>query len=433
MTTLLSLLESIMSRSQRLIETLTSEDNGKSLSELCQTLVSTRGEVSEVVLANRILSRYRKLDQNEQRAFFHKLADRFDVDPKQIRSATDHFIKNNSPDALAQLMSAVEPPRQELFRRLNLAPRGTAALVSLRKNLLDAIPKSPTLKRIDLDLVHLFDSWFNRGFLILRPIDWSTSADLLEKIIQYEAVHEIGTWEELRRRLKPADRRCFAFFHPSMPDEPLIFVEVALTKGIPLSISSVLAEDREELGFSDITTAVFYSISNCQQGLRGISFGSFLIKQVVQELINELPHLRTFVTLSPVPGFMKWLYRQSKREDSKEIAEMYAIVKLGDWTNDSDIVLRLSEFLPQVAADYLINAKHPDGWPLDPVARFHLGNGAILDRVNWLADTSPRGLKTAAGIMVNYRYDLSKVEDNHEAYAKRKEVKASRKVLDYLT
>lgn len=433
MTTLLSLIESIMSRSQRLIETFTSEDNSKSLSELCRTLISTQGEVSAVVLANRILSRYRKLDQDEQRAFFHKLADKFDVDPKQIRAATDHFIKNNSPDALAQLISAVEPQRQELFRRLNLAPGGTAALVSLRKNLLDAIPASPTLKRIDLDLVHLFDSWFNRGFLILRPIDWSTSADLLEKIIQYEAVHEIGTWEELRRRLKPADRRCFGFFHPSMPDEPLIFVEVALTKGTPSSISSVLTEDREELGVSDITTAVFYSISNCQQGLRGISFGSFLIKQVVQELISELPHLRTFVTLSPVPGFMKWLYRQSKRKDSKEIADMYAIIEQGDWTNNSDIVLRLSQLLPQVAADYLINAKHPDGWPLDPVARFHLGNGAILERINWLADTSPRGMKTAAGIMVNYRYDLSKVEDNHEAYAKRKEVKASRKVLDYLT
>ncbi len=433
MTTLQNLLESIMNQGQRFIETFTSDNNKNSLPHLCHSLISTRGEVSAVVLARQVLTDYRKLDPEGQLNFFRELVNQFDVDPETIKKAVDHFIDQNNPKTLSELITAVEPSRQELFRKLNLAPGGTAALVSLREDLLDFIAKEPPLKRIDLDLVHLLDSWFNRGFLILRPINWTTSADLLEKIIKYEAVHEIGTWEELRRRLKPDDRRCFGFFHPSMPDEPLIFVEVALTKKIPSSISSVLTEDRDELKITDVTTAVFYSISNCQKGLQGISFGSFLIKQVVQDLLTHLPHLQTFVTLSPVPGFMKWLRRQAKETGNKEIAEMYSIIEQNHWIADSNIVHHLSKLLPQLAADYLVKAKRSDGWPLDPVARFHLGNGAILERINWLADTSQRGLKTAAGIMVNYRYDLSKVEDNHEAYAKRKEVKSSRKVQDYLS
>jgi len=432
MTTLQNLLELIMNRGQQLIETFSTEGINQSICKLCRALVSTRGEASGVALASQILASYQKLNQEERLNFFRGLAEQFDVDSDRVMEAAKRFGEKNSSDTLSDLMTVVESPRQELFRRLNLAPGGTATLVSLRKDLLQAIQKEPSLRRIDLDLAHLFVSWFNRGFLILRPIDWTTSAELLEKIIKYEAVHEIGTWEELRRRIQPTDRRCFGFFHPSMPDEPLIFVEVALTKEIPSTISSILRKEREELHPHKATTAVFYSISNCQKGLSNVSFGSFLIKQVVQELAQNLPHLKTFVTLSPVPGFMKWLRREAEVVGNEKISELYSIVQQPSWVENPEYIKQLAELLPKLAALYLVNAKRSDDWPLDSVTRFHLGNGAILHRINYLADDSLRGLKTACGIMVNYRYDLSKVESNHEAYAERKKINVSRAVSELI-
>ncbi len=422
------MLGSIIEKGTRLIEARMSADDNQSLSDLCEALVSTRGEASGVALASRVLAEFEKLDGDGRLDFYLELAERFDCDPARVKAAADLFAEDSTPEALSELMEAVESPRQELFRRLNLAPGGTEALVELRRDLLTVMKKTPTLRRIDLDLAHLFASWFNRGFLMLRPIDWSTPASVLEKIIEYEAVHEIGSWDELRRRLQPSDRRCFGFFHPSMPDEPLIFVEVALTRDIPSAIDTVLREDREEVPADEATTAVFYSISNCQRGLRGVSFGNFLIKQVAGDLAQDLPNLETFVTLSPVPGFGDWLRREADSGEDGEITEAASLLGRDGWSEDPEAASRAESLLPALAASYLVDGRSADGRPLDPVARFHLGNGAILDRVNWPGDLSPRGLSTAAGVMVNYRYDLARVEANHEAYAMRGEVTASRPV-----
>jgi malonyl-CoA decarboxylase len=364
-------------------------------------------------LARQLLDRYAGEPTPARIEFFRLLALEFDPDPMAIGRAWDHYRQDSSPRHLQDLLEAVEPPRQELFRRLNLAPGGTAALVAMREDLIKH-GKEPDLRKVDDDFAHLFGSWFNRGFLLLRPIDWSTPADILERIIRYEAVHEIQGWDDLRRRVQPNDRRCFAFFHPSLVDEPLIFVEVALTREIPGSIQGLLAEEREILPAREARTAVFYSISNCQPGLRGVSFGNFLIKQVVEELSRELPSLATFVTLSPVPGFAAWL---AKCGNAPSLAP--------GWHSDPELAERARAQLLPLAAEYFLAAKGPGGKPVDPVARFHLGNGARLERLNWLGDTSAKGLREAHGLMVNYLYDLRFIEANHEAFANEGAVVAS--------
>jgi malonyl-CoA decarboxylase len=283
----------------------------------------------------------------------------------------------------------------------------------MRAVLLGLMKANPALAAVDADFVHLLTSWFNRGFLLLRPIDWSSPADILEKIIHYEAVHEIKDWDDLRRRLKPQDRRCFAFFHPQMPQEPLIFVEIALTSGIPGDIGELLSEKRAPIDLRKADTAVFYSISNTQLGLRGISFGNFLIKQVVEELLREMPWLRTFVTLSPLPGFAAWL--KAQRQDGAEEA-LAALDKPG-WHEDAGARRALAPILEQAAAIYLVQAKGANRRPLDPVARFHLGNGARLERIHGSGDLSPKGLSQSHGVMVNYLYDPRTIEKNHEIYA----------------
>ena len=263
---------------------------------------------------------------------------------------------------------------------------------------------------------------------MLRPIDWTTPAHILEKVITYEAVHEIQNWDDLRRRLLPEDRRCFAFFHPAMPDEPLIFVEVALTKSIPSSIQDVLAESREELLEEEATTAVFYSISNCQAGLQGISFGNFLIKQVVSDLAHDMPNLKTFVTLSPVPSFMNWLEKTAAHETGGRAEEALGAIKSLTEPEDLSRIESLETSILELAARYFLIEKRTDGQPIDPVARFHLGNGASLQQINWMGDISQKGLTQSAGLMVNYLYDLSDVEENHEAYAQDREVKAQKTI-----
>ena len=313
-----------------------------------------------------------------------------------------------------------EAPRQEFFRRLNLAPGGTAAIVAMRADLLDVVKDRPELTAVDDDIVHLFGAWFNRGFLVPRRIDWTTPATILEKIIEYEAVHEIHGWEDLKRRLDPADRRCYGFFHPSLVDEPLIFVEVALTRDTPASIQELLNE--ESAGDEQTpTTAAFYSISNCQKGLAGISFGNFLIKQVVTDLAGELPSLKTFVTLSPIPTFTRWLDLERRDDKSTVLGgdDLVALAALDDaeWPEDEEASSNLRNLITGLGAHYLVAGKTPGGRPLDPVARFHLGNGARLERVNWKGDVSDRGIAQSAGLMVNYLYDLKDIERNHEAFA----------------
>ena len=296
----------------------------------------------------------------------------------------------------------------------------------MRGHLLAALRGKPELAAVDHDFHHLFGSWFNRGFLLLERIDWTTPAHILEKIIRYEAVHAITSWESLRLRLEPADRRCFGFFHPALDGEPLIFVEVALMAEIPDAIAPLLQTERPPLPAKRLTTAVFYSISNCQTGLRGISFGNFLIKQVAVDLKRELPTLETFVTLSPLPGFCRWLATARKPDAGLLSAgDRIALRHLDDADWHAKPAKALREALTRAALVYLLDAKDESGKPLDPVARFHLGNGARLERLDWLGDVSPNGLAQGAGFMVNYLYDLDAVERNHEAYANDGEIVAS--------
>ena len=437
------LLGSIADRGRALIDRSAARSGSKnapklpeSLESLGHALLSGRGEASGVALARQLLDLYDHSPMPTRVEFFHLLARNFDPDLAGIRVAWEAYQQEAAPAHLQALLEAVEPPRQELFRRLNLAPGGTAALVAMREDLIKHGGKEVQLRKVDDDFAHLFGSWFNRGFLVLRHIDWSSPADILERIIRYEAVHEIQGWAELRRRVQPTDRRCFGFFHPSLIDEPLIFVEVALTREIPDSIQSLLAEEREVLPAGEATTAVFYSISNCQLGLRGVSFGNFLIKQVVEELSRELPGLRTFVTLSPAPGFGAWLSKTLANPDQAglgaiDLAPLQAL-RTPNWHDDPVVADRVRPSLLNLAAAYYHGAKGAGGKPLDPVARFHLGNGARLERLNWLGDTSPKGLREACGLMVNYLYDLRYIEANHEAFANESTVVAADAVLRHL-
>ena len=409
----------------------------ESLIELCEHLLSGRGEASGVALAREILLRYAELTTGPRIAFFEALAQRFGSDPARMEQAIAAWRERPSDETAAEVHAASEPRRQELFRRLNLAPGGTAALVRMREQLMEALPhREADLGPVDDDFVHLFSSWFNRGFLVLRRIDWSTPAIILEKIIRYEAVHEIRDWEDLRRRIDPPDRRCYAFFHPALIDEPLIFVEVALTREIAGAVGPILATQRETLDADKARTAVFYSISNCQRGLTGVSFGSFLIKQVVEEISRELPRLSTFVTLSPVPSFTAWLKRERADETSVALntADKEALAALDDpgWRFNVETVEQVREPLLRAAAWYFLRARNARGTPVDPVARFHLGNGARLERINWMADDSEKALAQAYGLMVNYLYDLDEIEKNHEAYAEGRVVVASNAVHRYL-
>ena len=421
------LLASIMDRRSWLPDAL-SGAAPKKIEDICSALMSTLGEASGTALAARALDAFAGLDEAGQLAFFENLAEHYDPNPHAALAAANAYAEDRSPTTLAALIAASEPPRQELLRRLNMAPGGTACLVAMRRRLLDVLKDRPHLKGVDADFVHMFSSWFNRGFLVLHPIDWRSPAHILEKIIDYEAVHEIGDWNELRSRLRPSDRRCFAFFHPSMPDEPLVFVEVALTRDIPDSIQDLLTADREVLPVEKASTAVFYSISNCQEGLRGVSFGSFLIKQVAEDLRRDAPSVKTFVTLSPVPGLMDFLARRSAEKPDSATAALHARITAPSWSANAEAMESDKKQLLGVAARYFLNAKRSDRQPLDPVARFHLGNGAKLQQINWRGDVSPKGFAQSAGIMVNYLYDLDKIELNHEAYATDREVIASRRV-----
>ena len=403
MSILAELLSTVFERRQRTVQPATSD--GRPLEELADALVGSDGETSGLALAEEILARFETLDDTGKLAFFRHLATAMNIAPDAVRATLDTYEKDPSKASYRAFMAASEPRRQELIRRLNRLPNATGALVRMRADLLRLGRGEPELEALDIDFRHLFLSWFNRGFLVLRPISWESPAHILEKIIAYEAVHAIYSWEDLRRRLAPADRRCFAFFHPSMPDEPLIFVEVALTKGIPGSVQTLLSVDHAEILAAEADTATFYSISNCQAGLASISFGNSLIKQVASDLATELSSLSTFVTLSPIPGLTRWL-------------EAEEIPLAGADPNR----------LRALAADYLLNAKRPAGLPLDPVARFHLGNGAIVHAVHAEADTSDKGRAQSAGTMVNYLYDLENIAQNHERFATTQEVACSAEV-----
>jgi malonyl-CoA decarboxylase len=426
------LLQSISERGRALLARDRRGDasaRSESLVELCEHLLSSRGEASGVVRERESLGYYAELTTGPRIAFFEALEQRFGTDPARMEQAIAAWRAKPCDETAAEVHAASEPRRQELFRRLNLAPGGTAALVRMREQLIDVLPHREDLAAVDDDFVHLFSSWFNRGFLVLRRIDWSTPAIVLEKIIRYEAVHEIRDWEDLRRRIDPPDRRCFAFFHPALVDEPLIFVEVALMRDIPAAIAPILATGREVAEPDKVRTAVFYSISNCQRGLAGVSFGNFLIKQVVEEVCRELPKLSTFVTLSPVTNFAAWLKRERAQESSTALAETdksaLAVLDTAGWWQEAETAARVEDAVMRAAAWYFLRARTERGLPVDAVARFHLGNGARLERINWLADTSEKAMAQAHGLMVNYQYDLDDIEKNHEAYAEGRTVVAA--------
>jgi malonyl-CoA decarboxylase len=420
------LLATISERGRLLLRRASPSDekpDADGLAKLCEALLSGRGEASGTAMAREVLDHYQDLEADGRLTFFKALVRDFGPDRKRLEKAIEAWRATPNDDDTSDLHFASEPRRQELIRRLNRAPNGTSDLVDMRADLLKLMNGHKDLAALDRDVVHLLSSWFNRGFLVLRRIDWSTPANILEQIIRYEAVHEISDWDDLRRRIDPADRRCYAFFHPALIDAPLIFVEVALTETIPSAIAPLLAVDRQPVPTDRARTAVFYSISNTQRGLGGISFGNFLIKQVVEELRRELPKLDTFVTLSPVPGFMQWL---NKTDEVTE--EDRAALKLLDepkWYENPEMVAQLRGVLEPVAAHYFLKARTSKGRLIDPVARFHLGNGARLERINWLGDLSPKGLRESASIMVNYLYRLEDIEKNHEAYANDDEVVAS--------
>jgi malonyl-CoA decarboxylase len=406
--------------------------HSENLVELCEELLSGRGEASGVALAREILARYDELTIGPRIAFFEALAQRFGTDPARMDQAIATWRAGASDATAADVHAASEPRRQELFRRLNLAPGGTAALVRMREQLMDSLDHREDLRAVDDDFVHLFSSWFNRGFLVLRRIDWSTPANVLEKIIRYEAVHEIHDWEDLRRRIDSSDRRCYAFFHPALVDEPLIFVEVALTRDIPAAIAPILSKEREVMEPDKARAATFYSISNCQRGLAGVSFGNFLIKQVVEEISREMPKLTIFVTLSPVTHFASWLTRERADEKSAALTEadktVLALLDQPMWWANEETAAQVQDAVTRAAAWYYLRARNRRSLPVDAVARFHLGNGARLERINWLGDTSERAMAQAYGLMVNYQYDLDDIEKNHEAYAEGPTVVASNAV-----
>ena len=425
-TSLGRLWHSVADRGREILARRRDEREARSLGHLCRDLMSERGEASGVALARELLEHFQGLDGGGRLAFFRFLADELSPDHEEIDRAAGAWLERRDAEALRNLSRAVESPRQELIRRINLAPDGTATIIAMRAQLLRLLRRHPRLAPVDRDFRHVLRSWFNRGFLELRRIDWNTPAALLEKLIEHEAVHEIRGWPDMRRRLEE-DRRCFAFFHPALPDEPLIFVEVALVDGLADSIVSLLAPGAGPLDAEGADTAIFYSINNCQDGLRGISFGSFLIKQVVFDLVVERPRLKTFATLSPIPGFRRWLEATAgsgELELEADEAKALATLARPGWHRHPEMAEPLEEPLLRLCARYLLEAKRGHE-PLDRVARFHLGNGARVERLNWLADPSRKGLRQSAGIMANYAYLPSRIEKNHEAYVKQGRIVAS--------
>lgn len=397
---------------------------------VCRALVSERGEVSGAALAREALAAIEQLPAPALEAFFDMLVSEFSPDPQQVAAAAQAYREQPTQDNLIRLQHVVEPPRQELFRRLNMAPGGTAALVQMRRRILVEFKTHPEWRGIDADLAHLFSSWFNRGFLTLARVDWHTPAIVLEKLIRYEAVHEIQGWRDLHRRLE-ADRRCFAFFHPALPDEPLIFIEVALTRGIAAAVQPLLELNSPILDPQTADSAIFYSITNCQDGLRGVSFGNLLIKQVVGELQREFPRIKRFATLSPVPGLCRWLGSVADELASSQAGanalEALKQLQNPDWFKRGETAEQVKTWLMPLCAYYLAHATQ-EGEPIDAVARFHLGNGARMEHLDWLADVSKAGMRRSAGIMVNYLYRLDDVETNHEAYVREHRVAASSQI-----
>lgn len=382
--------------------------SSETLLSLAGALLSLRGRASGPALATAFFDCYEASAMAERHAFLGQLHSQYQQDPQAIDRAIARWQDKRDEASATALSQASQSPCERLINMLNLAPNGTRRLISMRADLLSAPEITPGLKALDREFFEAFSTWFNAGFLEMRSIDWNAPAAVLERIIRYEAVHSIEGWDDLRRRVEPADRRCYAFFHPQMADDPLIFVEVALTDTIPSAIHQVIARDRTIIDPKTANCAIFYSISNCQQGLRGIPFGNFLIKQVVGLLKQELPQLHRFATLSPVPAFARWLAAQGESG-----------VPQGD-------------ALRAAAARFLVTTRDKRGQVADPVGKFHLGNGARLEAIHIAADLSDKGQRESHGVMVNYLYDLGEIESNHVSLFELDTVVHSRAVEELL-
>jgi len=395
--------------------------------QLCD-LLRLKDESSMLKLAEEILDNYQGYDEATRVEFFRFLLTQFRADSDLLAAAALDYQNDPSPANVQRLNAASTPARRALFEIFNMTADGTMRLVQMRADLLGLLSDHPDLAAVDTDLQVLFSAWFNRGFLSLERISWDTPACVLERLMKYEAVHKICGWDDLQKRVS-SGRRCFAFFHPALPSEPIIFVQVALVAGLSSSVDEIIRNDEAPLDEDDADTAIFYSISNCQQGLRGIAFGDLLIKQVVEQLQQELPHIKTFATLSPVPGFGKWLGKLATAATDIEqgpivsAAEKLQLEELLndsdlDWVNSEDRCAELKPLIERLCAHYMVQAKSGEQ-PLDPVSRFHLRNGARLERLNWLGDRSSKGLKQSHGLLVNYVYDSAVVTRNAQKSAKK--------------
>lgn len=401
----------------------------REIGSVVKSVLRIKGEASAIKLAHEILQRYEEFDDEAKLAFFRLLRDELGPDEAKLNDAISAYRSEPGDNSYLELLAAVEPPRQDLIRILNWAPQGTSSLIAMRADLLRCMREDKELKVVDHDFRHLLTSWFNRGFLELRRISWNTPAFILEKLIHYESVHEITDWRDLQRRLA-SDRRCFAFFHPQLRDEPLIFVEVALTKGLVTNIDDVLRDPTPDDAAESTTpdTAIFYSINNCQVGLQGISFGNFLIKQVADELAEEISSLKHYATLSPIPGLRRWLdpIRRIGLDDglTRDEYDQLAVLDRPQWWQDPELTAALEPVMRKACARYLLEEKRGDE-PADPVARFHLSNGARIEQINWLGDSSEQRIEQSYGMLVNYVYDRRSVIKNHEEYVAKGRVAAS--------
>jgi malonyl-CoA decarboxylase len=420
-----------------------SRDDAEHLREQFRECLAARGgAVSTRARAADLGRTYLALNATGRERFLRLLAEEFDIDHAAVAALGERLARAKGDADRARierdLREALEPPRVKLLTHFNALPVGVKFLVDMRAELMALSAGDPVLAGLEGDLKNLLAGWFDVGFLELARITWDAPAALLEKLIVYEAVHEIRSWADLKNRLE-ADRRCFAYFHPRMPEEPLIFVEVALVQGIADNVQSLLDESAPVGDPGEADTAIFYSISNCQRGLAGISLGDFLIKRVVDSLAAELPHLKTFATLSPVPGFRRWLERRLTEEgdalltagEQRALQQIDSTASFGallgqhDWPRDEALAQALRVPLTRLAARYILTEKAPRGRALDPVAHFHLTNGARVERLNWRADLSEKGLHQSFGMMINYLYRLPDIEANHEAYRSEGRIAAS--------
>jgi len=424
------IISSIADAGQKLFNKKNIKENDlNSILSLCDDLISHKGAAFGITVARNITELYQSLSEENKLLFFKKINEKYKPSFTKVNEAIDVYKNSQNEKTLLGLFKVLEGSRRELFRRMNMAPNGTSIIVGLREDLLKILKDNNELRGLDDDLRHLFRAWFNPGFLKLEKITWNTKAAVLEKIIKYERVHQMKNMNELKRRLGE-DRRFFSYFHPALEDEPIIFVEVALTNGLGKSIQKLMKPSSGEQKKHD--TATFYSISNCQEGLSRVTLGNFLIKRVVYEIQEELPHIKNFGTLSPIPGFAEWFSYLEENKIKNILGNLtnqnVSFLKSKDLKIGDNRIIENKDAIMKLVAHYIVNEKNQKGLPANDVSRFHLGNGAIVDDIVVNANVSEAGFERSFGVMVNYLYELKNIEKNHEYYMNNNQVIVSDKI-----